>query len=54
MKIKNINNTTRFFNKTLNRVFEDFRENQKIGRVFEKLGHVFVLQHGSCFPNQPQ
>ena len=43
------------------RAFEGFRENQKLDRLFEKhdqvfkkLGHVFVLQHGPCCPNQPR
>ena len=30
--------------KTLDRVFEGLRENQELSRVFEKLGHVFVLE----------
>ena len=39
---------------TLGRAFEALRENKKLGREFEKLGRVFVLQHGLCCPNQPR
>ena len=38
----------------LGRAFKTLRENQKLGREFEKLGSVFVLQHGQCYPNQPR
>ena len=36
----------------LRQAFEGLRENRKLGRVFEKLGRVFLLQHDPCCPNQ--
>ena len=38
----------------LRQAFEGLRENRKLGRVFEKLGRVFLLQHDPCCPNQPR
>ena len=39
---------------TIGRAFVTLRENQKLGRKFENLIRVFVLQHGPCRHNQPQ
>ena len=36
----------------LGRAFEALRENQRLSRVFKKLGRMLVLQHGPCCPNQ--
>ena len=40
--------------RTFQTVFEVLREDKKLDQVFEKLGRMFVLQRGSCCPNQPQ
>ena len=35
------------------KAFGALREKQKLGRVFEKLGRVFVSQYGPCCPIHP-
>ena len=36
---------------TVGRASAPLTENQKFGRVFKKLGRVFVLQHAPCCPS---
>ena len=38
----------------LSQTFEGLRESEKLGREFEKLGQVFVLQYAPCCPNHPR
>ena len=39
---------------TLGQAFEALRENKKLVQELEKVGRMFVLQHGPCCPNQPR
>ena len=39
---------------TLGQAFEALRENEKLSQELEKVGCMFVLQHGPCCPNQPR